>query len=528
MKPSITVYLLEDVDDASLYVINNYDENVALSDNIITYYKEFDEKIPVNLNFFLSNYQEEFFGKFKTKGYALCNIVKLRIDLNGETVEKYFAVTFGFGHFLLNKDLINKDFGLRIVLNLCDDESFRKIKKRSVVKKSKITDEQMPVKSHLEEFDLNVQTEILDGITVNLKNEYFEGNVIGKDSLTANVEYRLDNIDEYLEYLYESYLLEDYLKKFPYFGKIKYINNKSLKEELDNILQKKFMTGNIDDIILAIPELIEWDQIDHIKYPYSNKGSLNFHDDIEIEEFINTTDKEKYSRLFLSTFHLFVHNVDIAKNISFYKCILAELEFDNRSYCLVEGKYYEIDKDFKSDVEEFYNNNIKLTTNLSMEESNSIEKEYNENMEKHDGFILLDRKIIHEGIEMEFCDLIYENKFIHVKKYMGSSVMSHLFNQGLNSANMLKRDSKFLAEANKKIQAACDNKKIDSLEYTISTGFNPSDYEIVYAIIHKNQHLSKPQVSFFTKLSLREATYNLTTLGYKTSIIGIKNIRKEK
>ena len=66
------------------------------------------------------------------------------------------------------------------------------------------------------------------------------------------------------------------------------------------------------------------------------------------------------------------------------------------------------------------------------------EKEYNIAVcnEYPDRYCLMDRRNVYQGgSPIEFCDIYSRDKqFIHVKKYNGSSVLSHLFFQGYVSA----------------------------------------------------------------------------------------------
>ena len=92
----------------------------------------------------------------------------------------------------------------------------------------------------------------------------------------------------------------------------------------------------------------------------------------------------------------------------------------------------------------------------------------------------MDRKMINHGgahSKIEFCDLITKDKkLIHVKHYGGSSVLSHLFSQGLVSGELFLGDSKFREKVNAKLP---DGFKItDTKVRPIS-----SHYEIIFGII---------------------------------------------
>lgn len=61
--------------------------------------------------------------------------------------------------------------------------------------------------------------------------------------------------------------------------------------------------------------------------------------------------------------------------------------------------------------------------------------------------ILMDKKTVYHGgygSQVELCDvLVVDGSFIHVKHYGGSSSLSHLFAQGLVSAQLIKSDDAF-------------------------------------------------------------------------------------
>ena len=128
----------------------------------------------------------------------------------------------------------------------------------------------------------------------------------------------------------------------------------------------------------------------------------------------------------------------------------------------------------------------------------------------------MDRKLImFGGSRIEFCDLYsLEKQMIHVKKYTGSSVLSHLFMQGLVSAESF-LDAGFRALVNEKLRH----------EFTVperEEDFSVSDYEVVYVIASGHiREDGKPQIPFFSKVSLNTAIKRLHMFKYKVSIKGI-------
>jgi uncharacterized protein (TIGR04141 family) len=125
----------------------------------------------------------------------------------------------------------------------------------------------------------------------------------------------------------------------------------------------------------------------------------------------------------------------------------------------------------------------------------------------------MDRKLIYHGggqSKFEFCDLYTSDKdIIHVKRYGASSVLSHLFAQGVNSAELFQTDPEFRQKVNAKLPE----------EYQIPDPLkrpNYGEYRVVYAIVSDiDGDLNLP---FFSKLSLKNARRRMEGFGYNVAL----------
>lgn len=131
----------------------------------------------------------------------------------------------------------------------------------------------------------------------------------------------------------------------------------------------------------------------------------------------------------------------------------------------------------------------------------------------------MDCKLINTGqsySQFEFCDVYTQDRqMIHVKKYGGSSVIGHLFNQGLVSGvNITDSAIRKLVnhELEYKFRLPEDNR------------FFPSNYEIIYLIITKKKD-ERPKIPFFSKVVLMYIVKTLRGYGYKVSL---KNVCENK
>jgi uncharacterized protein (TIGR04141 family) len=130
----------------------------------------------------------------------------------------------------------------------------------------------------------------------------------------------------------------------------------------------------------------------------------------------------------------------------------------------------------------------------------------------------MDTKLIPSGVignGIEVCDLYTRNhQFIHIKRYGGSSVLSHLFNQGYVAANMLMQKD-FRVRLNQ-------HESFRRFDHIEEDAFNQRDFEIVFAVLSKNEDIP-PHIPFFSKITFKHVTTSLNNLGYKVSVKSIKD-----
>jgi uncharacterized protein (TIGR04141 family) len=100
---------------------------------------------------------------------------------------------------------------------------------------------------------------------------------------------------------------------------------------------------------------------------------------------------------------------------------------------------------------------------------------------------------------------------VHVKRLDRSSTLSHLFNQGLVSAELLRDEPGFRKAFLKKIPTFQWGPPTEQIE--------AKDFEVCFAIVCRpRQPLELP---FFSKLTLRTAMQNLDRLEFRGSVFGI-------
>jgi len=459
---------------------------------------------------------------FNLKNSSSQALYLTKIKVDSETF-RYFAIPFGVGYHLLKPGVIEERFGLKVVLNTVDETQLRSIDKKNMSNVPKQSREQISANSIVADFGIDIEQDLILGVTGKTKNEDFGKTITGKDALKVSIKTNISTIHDFLKKCYEQYKKEDYKTNFGWIDQIAEIKSKTTIDTLNEKLVEKARKKDFEKLWMAIPEIINWEDVEGFAYSYDRKADKL--DDIFIQSFLDGIYTDgNYADVSLDTFTkkqilCFSSSSDmVIYQWKAYKCLYCEIEETNKTCLLTNGKWYEIQTDFVKQINKEYRELLKKPCDLTLPDyKHKNESDYNSKVANGDDYIcLMDKKNISYGggySKIEFCDLYSKNKeMIHVKIYGGSSVLSHLFNQGLVSGELYKSEKKFRDKVNSELE--------EDFRLSDTSNINPSDYRIIFAIIsHVKKELNIP---FFSKVSLKNAKKRLETIGYHVFLKKIK------
>lgn len=117
-----------------------------------------------------------------------------------------FALTFGYARFLFREDVLEEQFGLKIVLNSIKQNQIRRISKASVGSNQKQSDEQLPKSSDISEFGFDVNRDLMKNVSGKSEDDMFEKSMLtGGDIFSLTVARDISNIDEFLVFCYRRF-----------------------------------------------------------------------------------------------------------------------------------------------------------------------------------------------------------------------------------------------------------------------------------------------------------------------------------
>lgn len=112
---------------------------------------------------------------------------------------RYFAITFGYGRYLLHPDCFEENFGLRVVVNAVDPSKLRSIDIHTLESIPVHRKNQASIFTNFSDFGLNVEQDLMYAATGTPKDKEFCKTVSGKDALKVSLPFELDDLSKVLE-----------------------------------------------------------------------------------------------------------------------------------------------------------------------------------------------------------------------------------------------------------------------------------------------------------------------------------------
>ncbi|MGD8170384.1 DUF6119 family protein [Vibrio sp. TRT 21S02] len=407
----------------------------------------------------LKELSDDLVPNFKIKNRTPWAVIGVKITPAGKE-SRFFLITFGMHTSrFVNSDRILNDFGIKVAMNICDQNCLKKVNTTTHSSISTLTDRQASKGTSLDIFDIDDEKEFFRSIAGNTYEDYpFINSFSGRSSITVNLKKGKfidnENLVEILLSLEKAYDLKSYKDKFPTYGRLDYVSDNDDVSKLDDKLFDKIRNKNLNNIYLS-PDFILSDEFSYFSYvdPNENKNAIKY-DELDIDTFLSYKKiRDNSSAKTLKNWKIYgVDNIggeDKYFSMHAYNCLHCELEIDGTFYILSSGIWRSVGSDFKNEIDDYLKlkisnnpskylpNNISIHTSVK-EKDKYVDRYKEETYNSHaannnKNLFLFDKSKILIGNEKryEICDLLHINKeLIHVKLFKNSSSsLSHLFLQ---------------------------------------------------------------------------------------------------
>lgn len=446
--------------------------------------------------------------------------------------DRLAAVCFGHIHLTLNDDAFERQFGLKVTLNTVPRDQLRTL---DVATPDAVTFQrrvQASKDSDLYEFGVDMLRDLARVAGGTPKDENFAKFVAGKDSLSITCEVDAKGVKAKCQEVLRVYGLRDYRTDYSWVDNLKQVQERDIVKDLDKKLEQALHAlrqGKVSELHMAPPEIVDYTEGSKLHYNgFGSHGRDFFSLSIEnyIAElnscgFVGGIDEIKAKHRINAKGE---KDGDFDQKWRVYDCFVFETSLSagatNDFFVLFGGAWYRVEKKFKDRVEAFYSQIQKVS--IIGKTTCKNEEELIEDLQKSRADLLkLDRtKINPTGVRyanLEPCDFFSDTKqFIHLKDGSSSGPISHLWSQGVVSAEAFVSDPEF----RKKLRA-----KVRSLGGGFETYLPKNServvrdqYTIIYGIMRKPFADGTLGLPFFSKVSLQAALERIAQFGIPVAI----------
>src|SRR5258708_21447757 len=447
-----------------------------------------------------------------------------------------FAFTFGgTGRFLLKQEAWERGYGLLAALNLIYPRSGAGGTGRLVAVDAKrragdvIRSRRQASRALIfEAFEVDKIRDMVGGATGKPEDASWGRRITGADALHFEAERDFTSLGKLCRDLAAAHDRDDYRDRFAWLDAIRPIHDPATLADLDGHMLERLRSGDITDLDLTPPEIIDWSAVAGFRYHFDaykkfNRPELRLQDYLRglwgAEDDPSIVDVDYLRRRYVRAIN--AANREIYK-WSIWRCLSGEFAIGDTIYVIDEGEIFAVASDFLEDLEKFISG-IPVLTDVAWPKATPSTDEADFNKAATTSLspaILMDKQTIRcrtQTTPIEVCDVLTANhRLVHVKRHLGSRDLSHLFSQGFVSARLLQEDLVFRNATSQKITELGGDV---SFAFFDVSPLPTSEFEIVYVILARwRGRTFAKALPFFSKVNLERTVRELINRGFKVAL----------
>jgi uncharacterized protein (TIGR04141 family) len=451
--------------------------------------------------------------------FSISNSFLLLIKSNN----RIFAVNCGFGFTVLNRKNLERGFGLKVVLNEIDPQKIKSVDAKNIDTNTKQKRVLINRNSPLYEFDFDFDEDLVNIISGEPSDLALARKLMGSDSLNITADLKFPELGDKCTQLLDSFKKDDYRKNFEFIDHLQAVKNDDTIKNLEALLKAALANRIKDKLLLAYPEILDFEQIYQYKVWIGRKNASI--DDVDIDQLYVFMDNNRLDAE-LDDIHIQGFNDNdqpVTKKYDLRDFIVFETDDSGLHYLFTSNQWFDLAKNYVDHVNEQLINIHEIKSKiLPPIKSGQREDDYNQSVvNSRTDIVLLDKQNYSVGgqSKVEVCDLLtQDNEFICVKKYNSSSTLSHLFNQGYVSATLLCDEPKY----REFIINMCPNGFVNPI--ITKDEIDNKKITFIYAIATKTSGSLAENLPFFSKVNLLRAYKNIQRMGFSVKTYKIEII----
>nr|WP_170323522.1 DUF6119 family protein [Cryptosporangium phraense] len=459
---------------------------------------------------------------------------------------RFFAVCFGYGSSTLDWAKVEANFGLRFAARRLEPDGLSDFRSRRVGASSRTQSVQIPFGGGLRDFDVPLDGEFVRKLAGRLNSDGIEigesGIFIATDSIAFKAETNLNEIAEALRSMLEEVERLQPTEELQFVDALVPLRSKDpLVEDLETLLAaaifptsaqsirrhlKDQRLAQLSEYVLEFspPDSVNMDTVDHMQIfrGRDEDGASEVLDSASLSglEIALGNMGGRYGRASLRSVRLMAIGDDgepASGMMPLRDWLVFEVGTADTRYILTLGKWFSLDEDYTQRLNSDLSEIDHVTSILALPDwpRHLSETQYNAQVSKAD-LLCLDTVDVRpgDGDEVESCDFLHRDGYlIHVKKYSGSQTLSHLFSQGLVSAQLLASDNIYRKNFNEAVR---------QLDPSFLTTAEATPKFVTYAIGHVKNRSLPDDLPTFSKVNLRDFARRLRLSQVRPSLCRIQ------
>ncbi len=446
--------------------------------------------------------------------------------------DRVAAVCFGHVHVALNDDAFERQFGLRVTLSTVPRGQLRTL---DLATPDAVTFQkrvQASRDSDLQEFGVDMLRDLARVAGGTPLDKAFAHFVAGKDALSITCEVEAGSIQAKCAEALAAYKRTNYRQEFAWVDNMRRVAEKDVITQLDQNLfdaLEDLRAGSPSDLHMAPPEIVHYTEGSELHYNGFGSHGTNFQS-LSISDYVAELNRCTFAGDMgeIKEGHTIKakgeDDDEFSERWRVYNCFVFETTIGTgtaqQHYVLFAGSWYRVEKQFKDRVEAFFNAIPKVhiigATSCRNEEELIADLAANRlDLLKMDQEFITPTGVKYANLEA--CDFFSRDKrFIHLKDGHSSGPISHLWSQGVVSADAFVTDAGFRKRLRAKVRSLGGG--FESLLPKSTDKVARDSYGVVYGIMRKPYADGTLGLPFFSKVSLQAAAERIAQFGIPLSI----------
>lgn len=290
-------------------------------------------------------------------------VILLRLVPEG----KYFAFTLGTtGRFLLKHEAWQRGYGLQTALNLIYPRAAGGGAGKLVAVDAKRRGGEI-IRSRLqssrattfEAFDVDKVREMVGGATGEPYDGRWGSRITGTDALNFSYAGDFAGLGQLCRDIETSHDRDDYKDRFSWLDAIRPIHDPDQLARIQAHLVAQLLAGDITDLDLAPPEIIDWSRVVGFQYHFEYRQGV-IRPDIALSHYLGGLRHHEPDLSVVDVEYLRRRSVR-AKDAddrevhkwSIWRCLTGEFKFESATFVIDEGEIFEVTSDFLVNLNDY-------------------------------------------------------------------------------------------------------------------------------------------------------------------------------